>query len=130
MAASDHPTPEQLAPEQPSAWALPPRGLPHDLPARLPDGTSALAQLRELRGHATKLAMGLGPEPQEEHCAPAWADRRRGRALFLVGLAEWDVIALRRTLLTVPPAGDPSRMLLLEAIRCCREAHDHSGEDD
>jgi hypothetical protein len=80
-----------------------------------------LALPRELRAHATKLALGLGPAPEDATGFANWQRRHHGRALFLLGLAEWNATLLRRTLLTIAPtpAAATSRALLLEAIRHC-----------
>ncbi len=117
-AYDDHPAAE--APESRLSAVAP---LRREATTRLPRpaATPALALLHDLRGHATKLALGLGPPPHDETGFPAWQERRRGRALFLVALAEWDPTLLHRALLTFAPtpATTAPRMLLLEAIQHC-----------
>lgn len=71
---------------------------------------------QELRDQAQVELQELGPEPRRRSGRRLWREERRGIAVLLAGLADWDAVLLRRAAMRSP--GDVGRgtcALLLEA---------------
>jgi len=79
----------------------------------------------ELRRAASHELAELGDPPAGVHQQHLWLEERRGAAVLLAGLADWNASTVRRAM-WLDPTDDDVRALLADALHECDASADPS----